>query len=229
MDPPLSVREKKRTCHSKKLLKDVTNHSYMIIMAAEFSTLFRTSRSELRLYDLSPEWLARMPDLAQEIDSSLDHHPAIVMYGKVCHQQRSVSFFSDASVGYRYSGRLAASIPLTPSLHDLLAYINQLFSAQFNGILINKYENGNETIGKHSDDESALDPSAGVVSLSVGAVRKFRIRHKNTGAVAMDIPTDPSKIIQMHGDFQKEFTHEIPTEKRVILPRYSFTFRKHLQ
>jgi len=32
----------------------------------------------------------------------------------------------------------------------------------------------------------------------------------------------------MSGNFQKEFTHEIPIEKRVKGERYSFTFRQHL-
>ena len=40
--------------------------------------------------------------------------------------------------------------------------------------------------------------------------------------------TEPTKIIQMAGDFQKEFTHEIPVEKKVDSVRYSLTFRKHL-
>ena len=33
----------------------------------------------------------------------------------------------------------------------------------------------------------------------------------------------------MAGDFQKEFTHEIPIEKKVEGVRYSFTFRRHLE
>lgn len=33
----------------------------------------------------------------------------------------------------------------------------------------------------------------------------------------------------MAGDFQKEFTHEIPMEKKKKNPRISFTFRRHLQ
>ena len=32
----------------------------------------------------------------------------------------------------------------------------------------------------------------------------------------------------MAGNFQKEFTHEIPIEKKVKEVRYSFTFRTHL-
>ena len=36
-------------------------------------------------------------------------------------------------------------------------------------------------------------------------------------------------MLQMGGDFQKEFTHEIPIEKKVKEPRISFTFRKHTE
>ena len=32
----------------------------------------------------------------------------------------------------------------------------------------------------------------------------------------------------MTGDFQNEFTHEIPIEKNIKDIRYSFTFRKHI-
>jgi len=45
----------------------------------------------------------------------------------------------------------------------------------------------------------------------------------------MDIPTTSKEIWIMGGDFQKEFTHEVPVEKRVKDKRISFTFRKHLK
>ena len=33
----------------------------------------------------------------------------------------------------------------------------------------------------------------------------------------------------MGGNFQKEFTHEIPIEKKVLDTRYSLTFRRHMK
>jgi hypothetical protein len=36
-------------------------------------------------------------------------------------------------------------------------------SYYYNGILINKYANGDDFIGKHSDDEHGLDALAGVI------------------------------------------------------------------
>ena len=43
----------------------------------------------------------------------------------------------------------------------------------------------------------------------------------------MDIPTESYQIMQMHGNFQNEFLHGIPIEKKVKESRISFTFRKH--
>lgn len=198
-------------------------------MAANYTTPIRTDKSELRVYPLDADWTAYLPTLAEEIDPLLDHHPAITVFGRIAHQNRSVSFFSDTSIGYRYSGQLARSKPLTENLKGFLDAINESFGSAFNGILINKYDGGEETIGKHSDDEKALDRTAGVVCVSVGAVRTFRIRNKLTDEIVADIPTESGKIIQMWGDFQKEFTHEIPTQKKVKGVRYSFTFRHHTE
>jgi alkylated DNA repair dioxygenase AlkB len=71
--------------------------------------------------------------------------------------------------------------------------------------------------------------SAGVVSVSFGASRKFRIRDKATNNIVMDIPTNSNEILIMGGDFQKEFTHEVPVEKKITTARISFTFRKQLR
>lgn len=167
-------------------------------------------------------------ECVQELDGNLNETPIISVFGREAVQHRNIGFFSNDSEGYRYSGQLAASKPLTPSLQELLNLINIEFSSDFNGILVNEYPDGTHYIGKHSDDESALS-NAGVVCISYGASRKFRIRNKLTGTIVMDIPTTSKEIWVMGGDFQKEFTHEVPVEKKVKEKRISFTFRKHLK
>jgi alkylated DNA repair dioxygenase AlkB len=162
-----------------------------------------------------------------EAKDQLDIKPEIILFGKPVHQQRNVGFFSDTSIGYKYSGKLAASKPMTPSLKELLNIVNDMMNADFNGILINEYPDGTHYIGKHSDDESSLS-TAGVVAISYGASRKFRIRNKISGEIVMDVPTTSREILIMGGDFQKEFTHEVPVEKKVKSSRISFTFRRHL-
>lgn len=189
--------------------------------------IIATPRSKLTICDIkfTNDFIM---ECVREIRDKLETNPEIVVRGRVCNQRRSVGFFSDSSEGYRYSGRIMKSKPMTPKIKELISTINEKLGSEFNGILINEYKNGNDTIGKHSDDEIYLDKS-GVVSLSVGATRTFRIRSKVTNKIIEDIPLTHGDVVHMAGDFQKEFTHEIPAEKTVTEPRISFTFRKHIK
>jgi alkylated DNA repair dioxygenase AlkB len=151
---------------------------------------------------------------------------------------RSVGFFSDESEGYRYSGQLAASQPLPDFLAKLLNKVNTRFGTDFNGILVNRYEDGTETIGAHSDDEKGLGTGGSVVGISLGAERVMRFRAKqevnrekasSNGKKYLDMPMPDGCLFIMRGKFQKEFTHEIPAQKAVTEPRISLTFRKHIK
>ena len=192
-------------------------------------TPIRTEKSFLKVYkkETVKNFGLELDECIKEVKDKLLKNPPIIVYGKQANQHRSIGFFSDTSIGYHYSGQLAKSQPLTPKLKNLLEVINEKFSSKFNGILVNYYENGEDYIGKHSDDEKSLD-KVGVVSISYGAKRKFRIRNKSNGKKVVDIDMNSSEIIHMGGDFQKEFTHEIPKEKKIKDERYSFTLRNHL-
>lgn len=186
--------------------------------------LIRTERSFLTTTSIKKSNLIKQ--CVEEIKDQLDIEPEIIVYGRVCKQRRDVSFFSNTSIGYKYSGKTAPSKQLTANLAKLLRSINKLYGAEFNGILVNRYNTGSDYISAHSDDESNLDP-IGVVAISYGSSRIFRIRDKKTKTIVNDFYTENNSILHMGGDFQKEFTHEIPIEKGIIEPRYSFTFRKH--
>lgn len=192
------------------------------------TTVLMTDKSSLVVHDLDDSIIELLSDCVKEVDQQLDHRPEIKVFNKICHQQRSVGFYSKVSEGYKYSNSVMRSKGIPPNLEKLLERVNNKFNASFNGILVNKYENGEDYISKHSDDEKSLDPSIGVVMLSFGALRKFRIRNKSTGKKEIDIQTSHDTIIQMAGEFQKEFTHEVPIERKVKDARYSFTFRRHL-
>ncbi len=191
--------------------------------------LIETERSFLAVHDIEAHILDLISECVNTCEPLLEKNPPLTLYGKTVYQRRSVGFFSDESIGYKYSKKLMPSQALPECLSKILNYVNGKFNYDFNGILINKYDDGNEYISKHSDDEAGLNPSVGVIAISYGAVRTFRIRNKKTNDIELDLPTHPTKMIQMYGDFQKEFTHEIPVEKKVVTPRYSLTFRRHLE
>jgi alkylated DNA repair dioxygenase AlkB len=190
-----------------------------------FRDYIRTPTSHLSAVNIDINDLLGM--CVKDIEGKLTYHPPIVIYGKQCIQHRNIGFFSDESIGYTYSNQLTPAIPLTDTLRELINHVNYTFNADFNGILVNHYESGEDYIGKHSDNEMYLS-NVGVVCISYGAQRTFRIRDKLTGKIVANIPTTSGEMWIMGGNFQKEFTHEIPVEKKIKDSRISFTFRKHL-
>jgi alkylated DNA repair dioxygenase AlkB len=168
--------------------------------------------------------------LCQLQDLPLREEPEIVVGGRVCYQRRDVGFYSDESSGYRYSGQVAESFSLKehPFLVELLEKVNTKLGTSFNGILINRYKNGEKYISAHSDSKSGLDPkNLMVAGIAYGAVRKFRIRDKSSKKIVLDHLHQPRELIVMTGKFQEQFTHEIPVEKKVKDERISVTFRCH--
>ena len=165
----------------------------------------------------------------------LFERPEITVYGRRCRQARDVNFFSNDPIvkGYRYSNQLMPASPLTQELEEILAVVNSLFPMHnFNAILVNLYHTGEDSIGAHSDDERGLGGALGsheVVSLSIGATRNFRIRNKASKKIELNFPLDHGCLVHMSGDFQTQFTHEIPKQLRVLQPRMSLTFRHHNQ
>jgi alkylated DNA repair dioxygenase AlkB len=186
--------------------------------------LIQTEKSKLLSFDFGNEDL--LSHCYSEIQSKLLIRPEIFIFNKICYQKRNVGFFSDTSIGYKYSNKLMSSQKLTPCLTILLNGLNQFLGSKYNGILINEYLNGEDYISSHSDDEANLDKS-GVVTISFGESRNFRIRNVSDKKIVGDFEMLSGICFMMLGDFQKEFKHEIPIEKNKGC-RVSFTFRNHL-
>jgi alkylated DNA repair dioxygenase AlkB len=191
------------------------------------TVLLETDRSELKMYH-NRKIQAYLDSCVKEVKSLLLLNPPIKVYGKPAVQHRSIGFFSDDSIGYAYSGQLMGSQKLGPSLKALLLAVNAFLKADFNGILVNKYANGEDYIGQHSDDEKALG-NVGVLTISYGAQRTFHITNKLTNETVGDFLLTHGSMYLMSGDFQKQFKHGIKKDAKVVHPRISFTFRKHLK
>lgn len=168
-------------------------------------------------------------NIAQELRSlKLEKEPLVVIGGKKKRQRRNLRFFSNDSRGYRYSGQLAKASPMEPVLSRLMDRINTEFKTQFNGVLVNQYLTGEHCIGAHSDEERSLDKQRRlVVSLAYGTMRTFRVRDKKSRQIVLDYPHRPCSLLVMEGNFQQDYTHEIPPDRKVKSERISLTFRCH--
>lgn len=137
----------------------------------------------------------------------------------------------DLSFGrdYTFSRSNHIALPVPDTLQPLLDYINGLGYGEFNQMLINYYRNGHDYIGSHPDNVKQLVPLSPILSLSLGATRKFRIRDMNK-KIIKDIDLNHGDILVMCGNMQKEFKHEIVKvqgEKgKKIRRRINITFRQ---
>jgi alkylated DNA repair dioxygenase AlkB len=82
-------------------------------------------------------------------------------------------------------------------------------------------------MGWHSDDEKELDQHSPIVSLSLGARRKFAFRHKEDKATT-SLHLENGSVLIMYNPTQQFWKHALLKAKTVSTPRINLTFRKIL-
>lgn len=224
--------------------EEVSSQFQLFQTPANAHVYIRTERSALIGIPIPDTCKIWMDTAVENLTPMLDVRPMVKVFGKDCHQNRNVKFFTNEIIqGYAFSGQVSESNPMTRELELLLNWVNTTLvkmgidmnisaptTPKFNGILINQYTCGTDYISKHSDTGVPVLPlwDAGVAMLSHGVPRTFRIREKTVSATkVLDLKTNSDELILMCGEFQREFTHEIPIEKKVQGVRTSFTFRSH--
>ncbi len=95
------------------------------------------------------------------------------IYGKEVQAPRSLAWFGDRGMNYRYTGLDHFTQGWPEELCRLKEQVEQAAGQRFNFLLLNRYENGGEHMGWHRDDEKGC--SSNIASLSIGAPRRFAI------------------------------------------------------
>ena len=86
--------------------------------------------------------------------------------------------------------------PWTPELLTIKQAIEPLSGVAFNSVLINYYRDGKDRVAWHSDDEKELGQNPIIGSVSLGAERKFKLRHKQYKTNGLK-----HEILLRHGSF----------------------------
>jgi alkylated DNA repair dioxygenase AlkB len=146
--------------------------------------------------------------------------------GRQVASPRLSAWYGDPDAHYSYSGLSLEPRPWLPIILELKARIEALCGASFNSVLLNLYRDGADSMGWHSDNERELGERPLIASLSLGATRRFRLRHrkrKEVEPVAIDL--ERGSLLIMRGDTQRYWKHQLPKSKRVAEPRVNLTFR----
>jgi alkylated DNA repair dioxygenase AlkB len=148
-----------------------------------------------------------------------------VIFGKRIVTARKVAWYGDSNFSYTYSGTTKQALPWTLELAALKEIVEQLSATRFNSCLLNLYHDGNEGMAWHSDDEKPLGRDSTIASVSLGAEREFRLKHKQTGEKAA-VLLESGSLLVMKGTTQTYWLHCIPKSKKITTPRINLTFRK---
>ena len=149
------------------------------------------------------------------------------MFGRTVAVPRLVAYHGDPGCAYRYSGQSYAPAPWTPTLAALRARLAERTGIRFTGMLANLYRDGADSVGWHADDERELGPAAddvAIASLSLGATRRFAMRHARTRA-RRDLELGDGSLLVMRGTTQRHWRHALPKTARPVGPRLNLSFR----
>jgi alkylated DNA repair dioxygenase AlkB len=127
--------------------------------------------------------------------------------------------------GYVYSGIAMAPAAWTPPLLELKRCAQAHAGQDFNSVLLNLYRNGADSVGWHADNERGLGRNPVIASLSLGATRRFQLKHRRRAErVAIDLKH--GSCLVMAGATQHHWLHQVPKTARPVGPRINLTFRR---
>lgn len=147
--------------------------------------------------------------------------PKIKIFGKEIECPR---WFKNYGRDYTFSGINHKSEDIPPIIKKYLDYVNSTeHEYNYNGVLVNWYEDGSHYIGKHSDNEKSLVEKAPIYCFSFGSERRFILENENEKYKYQLLN---NSLIIMGGECQKYYKHSIPKTKKKIDRRISITLRE---
>ena len=177
---------------------------------------------------LDPTWLAA--EEAERLFAALqatipwENHP-VRLFGREYPAPRLSCWIGDADATYRYSGLVRTSHPWLPALAAMRDRLEVELDTRFDSVLANLYRDGRDAMGWHADDEPELGDAPVIASLSLGATRRFVLKHRREAArCALDLAS--GSLLVMQGATQANYRHALPRTARPVGERINLTFRR---
>ncbi|MDM8349156.1 alpha-ketoglutarate-dependent dioxygenase AlkB [Pseudomonas sp. sp1636] len=178
--------------------------------------------------ELLGRWLApEMADLwlQQLLEQTPWQQPHVRLYGRAHRVPRLVAWYGDGEAGYRYSGLTHQPLPWTALLAEIRARLVATLGQPLNGVLLNYYRDGQDSMGWHSDDEPELGANPLIASLNLGATRRFDLRRKGQSRIEHSLWLEHGSLLVMRGPTQHYWQHQVAKTRSQCAPRLNLTFR----
>ena len=149
------------------------------------------------------------------------------MFGRRVSAPRLTAWYGDPGATYAYSGITHEPLPWPKPLASLRERLCEAIGLDFNSVLGNHYRDGNDGMGWHSDDEPELGDDPVIASLSLGATRRFQLRHRTRRDLeTQSLALSHGSLLVMSGPTQHHWKHALPKTRTCHDVRINLTFRR---
>ncbi len=149
----------------------------------------------------------------------------IIMYGKEILLPRLSAWYGDNNKPYTYSGITLNPLPWTEELLLIKKRIEVEAKVKFSSVLINRYRDGQDYVGWHTDAEKELGTNPIIGSVNFGATRKFQLRRIDDHKNKFELELKHGTFLLMGGATQHFWQHQVPKTALKIGERINLTFR----
>ena len=150
----------------------------------------------------------------------------IRLFGRDVDSPRLSGWIGDPGTGYTYSGTHFEPNPWPVALQGIRARLTGELHVDFNSVLANLYRDGRDSMGWHSDDEPELGVQPVIASLSLGATRRFVLKHRSDPSMKLALELPRGSLLLMRGATQANYRHALPRTAKPVGPRINLTFRR---
>ena len=145
----------------------------------------------------------------------------------------SIALFGDIPYVFNKVTKNISPTPITSSstLLKVLDTVNSKLGVAYNSILINKYASREVQLGWHQDNETAIDQSVSIATLSVGAARRIQFSdNKSNDENTTEKLLLKNSVLTMKPGIQSSHFHRIMMGRKKVEhekgTRFSLTFRR---
>ncbi len=150
----------------------------------------------------------------------------IRIFGKEYVSPRLVAWHGDGNAVYPYSGTTHFPKPWFAEIQEIREKAEAFIDTAFNSVLLNLYRNGNDSMGRHCDDEKELGAEPTIASVSLGAKRRFVLHPVNpAGRRGIHIDLGHGSLLIMKGKSQQNWKHSVPRTTLPVGQRINLTYR----
>jgi alkylated DNA repair dioxygenase AlkB len=148
------------------------------------------------------------------------------MFGELKPLPRLTAWYGNPGARYVYSGIVNEPLPWTTALTEVKAAVEAAASVPFNGVLLNRYRTGRDSMGWHADDEPEFGENPIIASVSFGGTRTFQLKHRRRKELKASVELTHGSLLIMRGGTQANWLHQVPKTAKPVVERLNLTFRR---